>query len=163
MARTMWRWVTCAISCARTDANSLSDRVADIIPELTPTKPPGAANAFSDVSSTTKNVNPRSRRSDDATSRYPSDWMYCSTRGSSTRVSLDRISRMNASPSTRSSAGESASSDASPKSGSLTCAPDSPAGPIAPPATASITRSARNARKQWRPSPAAHRFPWGCG
>ena len=36
-------------------------------------KPPGAANAFSDASSTTKNVNARSRRSDDATSRYPSD------------------------------------------------------------------------------------------
>ena len=119
-------------------------------------KPPGAANAFRDGSSTTKKVNPRSRLSDVATSRYPSDRTYCSTRGSSTRVSLARTARMNASPSTRSSAGERSSSAASPKSGSRTCAIDALARHAAPMIAASI-RYVRTATVQRRTEPAAHR------
>ncbi len=56
MERAMCRWVTWAISCARTPASSLSDTVAVTRPALTPIKPPGSAKALIPESLTTKKL-----------------------------------------------------------------------------------------------------------
>ena len=55
--RAMWRWVTCAISCASTPASSASASVCRNRPLWIPMNPPGAAKALMAGSSTRKKVN----------------------------------------------------------------------------------------------------------
>ena len=82
--RAMWRWVTCAISCASTPASSPSLRVAVTSPALTPMNPPGSANALMPASLIAKNVKRCAPSCALLASRMPSDCRYSVTSGSST-------------------------------------------------------------------------------
>jgi hypothetical protein len=53
--RDMWCCVTWVISCASTDASSDSVCASSMRPVLTPTNPPGSANALIEGSATAKN------------------------------------------------------------------------------------------------------------
>ncbi len=57
IARCKCCWVTWPISCAKTDANSLSDSVASMSPELMPILALGPAKALMRLSWTTKKLN----------------------------------------------------------------------------------------------------------
>ena len=93
MPRAMWRWVTCDISCASTEASSSRLVVMAIRPRCTPTKPPGSAKALTLGSRTRKGCQakrwsmsdvmlPRAR--DAATSGCHTDSRYSRSSGSST-------------------------------------------------------------------------------
>ena len=117
MLRAMWRWVTCAISCAYTPASSLSLRVSSSRPEWMPMNPPGSANALMVGSLIRKKLNRRLPSCAMLESRSPRVCRYSFVSGSSSMRPVSLRPRMTMRPMRYSSSRLSVDAAAVPISG----------------------------------------------